>query len=69
MKVEILRSVMVSGESVSAGSLVEVSLADANLLIGMGKAVAYVEPVVEAAPEVVKPVRKARPTSTTPLED
>jgi hypothetical protein len=38
MKVEILRSVMISGEPVKAGSLVEVTAADASLLIGMGKA-------------------------------
>lgn len=38
MKVEILSDVMISGEPVSAGSLVEVSPADATLLIGMNKA-------------------------------
>jgi hypothetical protein len=38
MKIEILSDVMISGEPAVAGSLVEVSIADANLLIGMNKA-------------------------------
>jgi hypothetical protein len=48
MKIEILRQVMISGESVSAGSFVEVSESDGNLLVGSGKAV--------VAPAVEKPV-------------
>ena len=38
MKVEILSDVMISGEPALAGSLIEVSTTDANLLIGMNKA-------------------------------
>lgn len=38
MKIEILSDVMISGEPALAGSLVEVSPADATLLIGMNKA-------------------------------
>jgi hypothetical protein len=71
MRVEILRAVMISGESVSAGSFIEVDLATANLLMGMGKAVKAVEPepapepavVVEPVGEPAKPVRKARVTA------
>ncbi len=47
MHVEILRNVMISGESYSPGSLVELSVADANLLIGAGKA----QVAAMAAPE------------------
>ena len=63
---------MISGEPVKAGSLIEVDVATANLLIGMGKAavaveapVAAPEPVVvaESEPEPAKPVRKARVTA------
>jgi hypothetical protein len=65
MRIEILRQVMISGEPVSAGSFVEVSEADGNLLVGSGKAV--VAPAVEKPapvevteePKPVKPVRKA----------
>ncbi len=75
MKVEILRQVMVSGEPVSAGSFIEVSEADANLLIGNGKAVvaavvekpAPVEVTEEIKPEPAKAVRKAR--TYAPKED
>jgi hypothetical protein len=65
MKVEILRSVMISGESVKAGSLAEVSAADASLLIGMGKARPAVEP--EPAPEAPKKGRKSTPAA--PVEE
>ena len=66
---------MISGESVSAGSFVEVSETDGNLLVGGGKAVvapavekpAPVEVTEEVKPEPVKPVRKARTYS--PKED
>ena len=68
---------MISGEPVSAGSFVEVSEADGNLLAGCGKAI--VAPAVEkpapvevteepkAAPAPVKPGRKAKPA--LPIED
>lgn len=72
MRIEILRQVMISGEPVTAGSFIEVSDADGNLLIGSGKAVAApavdkpapVVVVEEIAPEPVKAVRKARTTPT-----
>jgi len=75
MRVEILRQVMVSGESVSAGSFIEVSDADANLLVGGGKAIIApaaekpvpVEVTEEVKPEPVKPARKAR--TYVPKED
>jgi hypothetical protein len=75
MRVEILRQVMVSGESVSTGSFIEVSDADANLLVGSGKAVfaapvekpAPVEVTEEVKPKPVKPARKAR--TYAPKED
>jgi hypothetical protein len=68
MRVEILRAVMISGESVSAGSFIEVDLATANLLMGLGKAAKAVDPepapgpavMVEPEGEPAKPVRKAR---------
>ena len=60
VKIEILSSVMISGESVEAGSLVEVSKADANLLIGMNKARIAIEP--EPTPEAPKRSRKQSPT-------
>ena len=67
MKIEILSSVMISGEPVQAGSILEVSDADANLLIGMNKAqLAPAEPEPEPAPqpvcEVSKRGRKPQPT-------
>ena len=74
MRIEILRQVMISGESVEAGSFIEVSEADGNLLVGSGKAV--VAPAVEKPapvevteePKPVKPVRKAaKPTPS--IED
>jgi hypothetical protein len=63
MRIEILRSVMVSGEPVQAGSLIEVSLSDANLLIGMGKACfAPAEPVPQPEPDAPKRTRKSTTT-------
>ncbi len=53
MKVEILRSVMISGEPADAGSILEVEDSDAATLIGLGKAVEYKQedaPAVEDAP-------------------
>ena len=80
MRVEILGPVMISGESVAAGSFVEVSEADGNLLVGSGKAaiaVAVEKPApVEVteepkpAPAPVKPGRKAKTvTSEFPTKD
>jgi len=78
MRVEIKRSVMISGESVKAGSFAEVEDAVAMLLIGMGKAVyAPAEPAPEPKPEpepapaVCPPVKPAprRKRSTSSPED
>jgi hypothetical protein len=41
MKIEILRQVMISGESVLAGSILEVEYQQAATLIGLGKAVEF----------------------------
>jgi hypothetical protein len=77
MRVEIKRSVMISGEPVKAGSFAEVENAVAMLLIGMGKAAyAPAEPVTESKPEPeaapacppVKPVPR-RGRSTSPNKD
>lgn len=72
MKIEILRPVMISGEPASAGSFVEVSTADAQLLIGLGKArkaPEAPEPEEPAKAEAPKQAPKAKRTrSTTPKE-
>ena len=69
MKIEILRQVMISGESVSAGSILEVEYQQAAILINLGKAVEFKgeveasvkEPAVEEAPEEKAP----KPKTTT----
>lgn len=77
MRVEILRSVLISGESVSAGSFIELSQTDANLLISSGKAVPSPAPVIEPAKveapvakpaAAAKPQRKASPVQSTSSE-
>ena len=71
---------MISGEPVSAGSFVEVSEADGNLLVGSGKAVvaaavekpAPVEVTEEPKPAPVpaKPAKRAKTvTSEFPTKD
>ena len=52
MRVEIIRNVMINGESVKAGSFVEVERGIATLLIGSDKAkvAADPEPLTEVAP-------------------
>jgi hypothetical protein len=63
MRIEILRPVMISGESVAAGSFIEVSESDANLLIGSGKAIAAAPapaPTPVVAAEEPKPKRRAK---------
>ena len=52
MRVEIIRNVMINGESVKAGSFVEVENGIATLLIGSDKArvAQEPEPLAEAAP-------------------
>lgn len=72
MKIEILRSVVISGEPVQAGSILEVSDADASLLIGMNKAqLAPAEPEPEPAPQPVCEVSKRgrKPQSTPDSEE
>lgn len=64
MKIEILRSVMISGEPAVTGSIIEVSAADANLLIGMNKAQLAPEPEPTPEPQAPKQGRKSTPTST-----
>jgi hypothetical protein len=61
MRIEILRQVMISGESVSAGSFIEVSEADGNLLVGNGKAA--VAPAVEK-PAPVEVTEEPKPAPT-----
>ena len=66
VKIEILSSVMISGESAEAGSFIEVSVADANLLIGMNKARLAVEP--DPDPELEAPKRGRKQTPSTEVE-
>lgn len=69
MRIEILRSVMISRESVKAGSFVEVSVADANLLIGMGKARLAPEVEPEPEPEAEAPKRSRKTAPTAPAKE
>ena len=74
MRIEILRQVMISGEPVEAGSFIEVSEADANLLVGSGKAMiapavekpAPVEVTEEPKPAPAKPGRKPKFVAPAP---
>ena len=69
MKVEILRPVMISGEPASVGSFAEVSVADAQMLIGLGKArkAEEAEKVVKAEAPKEEPKPK-RTRSAAPKE-
>jgi len=68
MRIEILRSVMISGEPVIAGSFLEVIPSIANLLIGMNKAQPAPEP--EPAPEPICEVpKRTRKTTTVPTAE
>ena len=71
MRLEILRSVMISGEPALAGSFVEVSPADANLLIGSNKArlAPEPEPVAEPDPTCEAPKRSRKPAPPTTPEE
>tara|TARA_Y100000004_G_scaffold106527_1_gene119574 strand:- start:203 stop:433 length:231 start_codon:yes stop_codon:yes gene_type:complete len=61
MKVEILRSVMISGEPAEAGSILEIDDADAVTLLGLGKAVRFKEEA--AAPKAAaKTAAKEQPS-------
>lgn len=61
MKVEILRPVMISGEPALVGSFAEVSVADAQMLIGLGKAVKAED---KPAPETEAPKEEPKPKRT-----
>jgi hypothetical protein len=75
MYITLLRQVMVAGESVSAGSTLDLSDAVATLLIGMGKAVEVGPPAPSAPP--AKPAEDTTPKApraktakpSTPSED
>lgn len=71
MRIEILRSVMISGEPVEAGSFAEVTLAQAHLLIGLGKArfAPEEEPAPKPEPEPEAPKRSRKPAPPTPPEE
>ncbi len=71
MKIEILRSVMISGERAEAGSFVEVTLAQENLLVGMGKALfaREEEPVAKTEPEPEAPKRSRKPAQLVTSEE
>jgi hypothetical protein len=60
MKVEILRSVMISGEPAKAGSILEVENSDAVTLIGLGKAVEYKEEVAPSCPPKKPPSKRTK---------
>ena len=57
MKVEIVRDVMINGEPAKAGSLLELPVADAYYLIGVGKAVQATEAPVEEVVPAEEPVK------------
>jgi hypothetical protein len=59
--IEILRSVMISGEPAAAGSIVETSEQEAQYLIGMGLAATAAAPAPEPKPE---PEPEVKPTRT-----
>lgn len=67
MRIEILRSVMIAGEPAAAGSFVEVSTPDANLLIGMNKARSAPEPAAPAELPVPQPEPEAPKRSRKPI--
>ena len=71
MKIEILRSVMISGERAEAGSFVEVTVAQANLLAGMGKArfAPEEESGVQPEPEPEAPKRSRKPAQLVTSEE
>jgi uncharacterized membrane protein len=66
MDIQILRTTMAGGELVRAGATITATLADARLLIGMGKAIAAtVAAEIAPEPEPVAPKRKPRTKVTT----
>ena len=75
MYVTLLRQVMVAGESVSAGSTLDLSDTVATLLVGMGKAVQAEPPAPPAPPAkatedtTAKAPRAKAAKPPTPSED
>ena len=75
MLVQILRQVMISGEPALVGSILDLPLTSANLLISSGKAAialaeAAPEPEPEAEPQPAPKAAKPRAKSTAqPSED
>jgi hypothetical protein len=69
MKIEILRSVMISGERAEAGSFVEVNQSQAYLLVGLGKARLAPEEKPTAEPEPEAPKRSRKPAQPAPPEE
>lgn len=63
MWVEILRSVMISGEPVAAGSRLEIEPTIGKMLISMNKAKASTAPEPEPVVEAAKRSRKAPDTT------
>ena len=62
MKVEITRGVMINGESVKAGSFIEVDQQIANILFNSGKAKVAVEKKVNPVPETAPSCPPKPPT-------
>ena len=63
MWVEIIRDVMIQGESVTTGSRLNLESTIGRMLISMNKAVASTEPIAEPVVETVKRGRKPEPIS------
>lgn len=59
MKVQIVRSVMVRGNRAETGEILDIPMADASMLLGMGAAVEPVEAPPACPPK--PPVRKKAP--------
>lgn len=55
MKIKITRGTVAKGQPVEAGALLDVSDSEGRLLIGLKKAVVFVEPKVPAAIETPEP--------------
>lgn len=47
MKYQVVRNCVIAGQSHQAGSVVEVSVDDATVLMGMGRIIPHDEPVIE----------------------
>nr|BAR23382.1 hypothetical protein [uncultured Mediterranean phage uvMED] len=68
MKIQIRKQVMLSGQVVRIGEVVEASPTDAQILIGQAAAVVYEEPVTEpevAPVECPMPKAEAKPKATS----